>query len=167
MRKIAIVLALIALGIVWAMLPAGAGDYGNYPTTSSPNDPCDEYHETRHPECQTTTTTEYETTTTITTSSTTQPEVTTTTSQETTTTRFVEQTTTTAAPCAPGLIHQPPFCVDPTTTTVVFDTTTTVAVDVEEQAEELPFTGMSVELLAGVGLLALVGGAGLKRLATR
>lgn len=161
MRRIAafvLLTALLALTLAVALPATAGGNYGTT-TTTTPNDPCDEYHETRHPECQTTTT--YATTTTGEQTTTTQPEVTTTTTEQTTTT-FTEQTTTTAAPCAPGQIHQPPLCVDPTTTTVpVFDTTTTAPVEVDA-LEELPFTGLDTRVLfglaivlAGLGYLAL------------
>lgn len=158
MKKFAIVLALMALGIVWAMLPAGAtgGGYGTTTThaTTTSVDRCE--YNPNHPFC-TTTTNEGSTTT--------QPETTTTTKQETTTS-FTEQTTTTVDECPPGFDHQPPLCVEVTTTLLVDDTTTTVIGPVPmDPPEELPFTGLSVELLAGAGLVALISGAALRRLA--
>lgn len=147
MKRFGAVIILFAL-LALALPVMAGGDYGYPTTTTGPNDPCDEYHETRHPECQTTTT--HQTTTTQ--ATTTTVEETTTTQPEVTTTSFVQQTTTTAAPCAPGQIHQPPLCVDPTTTTVqTFDTTTTESVTVET----LPFTGPRADL----GILAIAGAA--------
>lgn len=155
MRRIAaFVLLTILLTLTMAVaLPAAGGD--NYPTTTTytttTNDPCDEYHETRHPECQTTTTQPTTTTT---------EQTTTTTGQETTTTSFTEQTTTTVQECEDGQIHQPPLCLDSTTTTLqVFDTTTA---PVDVVAEELPFTGTETGLLAG--LAVLFAGAGITTL---
>lgn len=69
------------------------------------------------------------------------PEVTTTTITTTTTTQTVETTTTTAAPCAPGLIHEPPLCVDPTTSTIAAPTTTTAPP--ATTTDTLPFTGVN------------------------
>lgn len=153
MRRLAALLTVTALLLL--ALPVLAT--GDYPTTT-PNDPCDEYHESRHPECQTTTT--YQTTTTVEQSTTTTQPTTTTTPNETTTTGQVQETTTTtAAPCAPGLIHQPPLCVDPSTTIPVFDTTTTVV-----PLEVLPFTGASTGPLALSALaLAVLGGAMIRK----
>lgn len=139
LAPLSILLLLFAIPVALAT----DGGYGN--------DPCDEYHETRHPECQTTTTTSWQTTTT-------QPEVTTTTPNETTTTvQQQETTTTTAAPCAPGLIHQPPLCVSPN---VEVSSTIVVApaVPVTTQAEVLPFTGLSSSMLALASSLSLASG---------
>lgn len=156
MRRLAALLTVTALLLL--ALPVLAT--GDYPTT--PNDPCDEYHETRHPECQTTTT--YATTTSAPTTTT--PNETTTTTQETTTTvaetttTFVEQTTTTVQECVPPLVHQPPLCVDPSTTVPIFDTTTTPT----EPLEVLPFTGGSTGPLALSALaLAILGGAMIRK----
>lgn len=143
-------LTILLLLIAAPVALATDGGYGN--------DPCDEYHETRHPECQTTTTTWQTTTsqgstTTSDVTTTTEVEVTTTTPNETTTT--AAQTTTTLQQCADGLIHQPPLCVDPSTTTVpVFDTTTTTTVELAV----LPFTGLSSSVLALAASLSLAGG---------
>lgn len=171
MRKLTIGLVVVLLGLFMALMTtASAGEYGT--TTTGNNDPCDEYHETRHPECQTTTTNQQTTTTGQ--SSTTTSEVTTTTNEQTTTTQpetttsFTQQTTTTVKECADGFIHQPPLCVEVTTTLLIDDTTTTVIGPVPmDPPEELPFTGIDTTLIAAVGLVALVGGAGLKRLANR
>lgn len=104
----------------------------------------------------TTTTTVAETTTT------TVAETTTTTSQTTTTQpTFTEQTTTTVAECPPGMVHQPPFCVEPAE---VLGETTTPTVGASSVAGEtvdvLPFTGANTATLAlsALGLL-LLGGA--------
>lgn len=113
-------------------------------------DPCDEYHESRHPEC-TTTTTNYETTTTYSQSTTTEPEVTTT-QPETTTT--VVQTTTTVQECADGLLHLPPLCVNPTTVPDVQVSSTVVSA----APTVLPHTGISSSMLAAASSLSLVAG---------
>lgn len=139
---------IILLLLVPALAAVATGGYGDYP----PNDPCDEYHESRHPECQTTTTypstTQQETTTTTEQTTTTQPEV--------TTTSFTQQTTTTVQECAEGLIHEPPFCVDPSTTAPPEVPSTVATTPAGE--ESLPFTGLST---SDMGLLGLaVAGAG-------
>lgn len=153
---------LTALIVLFMLVPALAavatgGGYGDYPTTTTHKDPCDEYHESRHPECQTTTTyqtttTGQETTTTTEQTTTTQPEVTTT----------AQQTTTTVQECADGLIHQPPFCVEPTTTQPTPLAPTTLATTPAGE-ESLPFTGASTGMLAlSAGAFLLLGLGALK-----
>lgn len=105
------------------------------------------------------------TTTTVAETTTTTVAETTTTTQGTTTTQptFTEQTTTTVAECPPGMVHQPPFCVEPAE--VLGETTTpTGASSVEgETVETLPFTGTNTTTLALSALgLILLGGAILK-----
>jgi hypothetical protein len=149
-RFIAPLSILFFLFAIPAALATGGG-YGD--------DPCDEYHETRHPECQTTTTYQGSTTTTEQGSTTTQPEV-------TTTAPFVEQTTTTVQECADGLVHVPPFCVSPkveVSSTMV----TASAVPVTTQAETLPFTGLSSSFLALASSLFLAAGVVLLALRRR
>ena len=91
-------------------------------------------------------------------STTTTGSTTTTTQGETTTTAVEETTTTTAAPCAPGLIHQPPLCVDPSTTTLQ---TASVVPTTPAGEETLPFTGDWIQLVASIGGASMLGGLGL------
>lgn len=108
-----------------------------------------------HPHCdQYTTTTTYQTTTT-------EPEVTTTTPNETTTTvEQQETTTTTAAPCPEGFLHQPPLCVNPSTTVPQVEVSSTV-VSAPVVLEELPLTGDWTALLGSISGLFLLAGLGL------
>lgn len=127
-----------------------------------------------HPDCD-----QYATTTTgvpPSTTSTTSPKSTTSTSgpdQSTTTSTTTElptttvtpdtTTTTTVAQCPPGMIHQPPLCVPPTT-----DTTSDIRVSSTEvtRPPELPETGsfdvamvlLAIASLFFLGLVALKGG---------
>lgn len=106
--------------------------------------------------CQTTTTSTSTTTTSTTGSTTTTTAQTTTTSPPST-----EQTTTTTTiqECPVGQIHQPPFCLDPTTTTVAPPTTTVP----EPPILELPFTGSETGMLVlAAAMFLLLGGAILK-----
>lgn len=142
-RKVA---ALSLLLIVLAAVPALAWGGTSY-------NPC--VHHPQYEQCTTTTT--YQTTTTVEVT-TTQPEVTTTTPNETTTTvEQQETTTTTAAPCAEGLIHQPPLCVNPSTTVPDVQVSSTV-VTAAPVVEELPFTGLGTSMLAAASSLFLLAG---------
>lgn len=176
MRRIAAFAALTILCLsIFAVLPAGAWtvedcievnydhpDCDQYPTTTIPR--CE--YNPNHPFCTTTTTGQTTTTSEVTTTTgcdeeqcptTTQPETTTTVERQ-------ETTTTTAAPCAPGLIHQPPLCVDPSTTTVPATSADTTIAPTTEPLEVLPFTGVDSGMLAlsALGLLAL-GGAMIRK----
>lgn len=79
----------------------------------------------------------------------------TTTPNATTTVQVQETTTTTAAPCAEGLVHQPPLCVPPTTPEPTVPDPTTTAPTVTQPVETLPFTGESSSLLALLSSLFL------------
>lgn len=102
-----------------------------------------------------------ETTTTTVIVTTTVPEVTTTTQNDsTTTTQFTEQTTTTVEQCPPGTIHQPPLCVEPTTTVQVSSTVVSLP-------EQLPFTGALTGMLALSAFAFLLLGLSTLKLARR
>lgn len=111
------------------------------------------------------------------TTTTTQPECdedqcpTTTTQPETTTTQpeVQETTTTTAAPCPPGFIHQPPLCIDPSTTTAPPTTAPPVvpAPTTPAGEESLPFTGLSASDLGLIGLSVAAAGVLLLGLSRR
>lgn len=105
---------------------------------------------------QPTTTTTETTTTTVIVTTTTVPEVT------TTTQGITEQTTTTVAQCPPGMIHQPPLCVEPTTTTLP-----EVLASSAEASGQLPFTGASTGMLALSALAFLILGLSTLKLAKR
>lgn len=92
--------------------------------------------------------------------------VTTTTVPVTTTTQstFTEQTTTTVVECPPGTIHQPPFCVAPTTAAPPKVGTSSTEVSLPE---ELPFTGASIGMLVLSAGAFLLLGLGALRLGKR
>lgn len=127
-------------------------DCDQYPTTTT-------YQTTTTAEA--TTTTAEVTTTTSDNTTTTQPEVTTT-QPTTTTVEQQETTTTTAAPCAEGLIHQPPLCVPPPDDTPINPQIVTVPTTPEGEAE-LPFTGTNLGMLALSALALLVLGRAMIR----
>lgn len=168
MRRISAlgIFAILLMVLIFVLsLPIGVsagGDYGT--TTTHSNDPCDEYHESRHPECQTTTS--KGTTTTNSTTSTTEASTTTSTTAATTTTEQV--TTTTAATTTTEQATTTTVGVADTTTSVattvptVPETSTTAPVTTEET---LPFTGTpgTVPLALSAGGLALIGLAMVRR----